>query len=252
MLKQTCRQTVRQTWEFSFLTSRSHSRSQLRFFGFYLNKLCPRDHTQHLYQEPRWLSSVSMLLFTWVTSGDYHVINPWERFLWRHYVSVPLFFRVRPDKGESNGSVWYGIRVRHHFHHLAPSLVHHCTYCSHPRHFSSIKKKKWNESGFRLHLCTCRLNWARDLEKILWMVRWVRWHCPPDTWFEIQTLEVWGQARYLSVTEAPHNTGFYEWMGQNILAPPSKFSQWQVASKHHTSTQCWFIVVTASQKLAQQ
>ena len=41
----------------------------------------------------------------------------------------------------------------------------------------------------------------------------VRWHFPPDTGFEIQTLEVWGRARYLSVTEAPHNTKFYEWMG---------------------------------------
>ena len=49
-------------------------------------------------------------------------------------------------------------------------------------------------------------------ENLLRMVRWVRWHCPPDTGFEIQTLVVWGRARYLSVTEAPHNTEFYEWM----------------------------------------
>ena len=33
----------------------------------------------------------------------------------------------------------------------------------------------------------------------------VRWHRPPDTWFEIRALAVWGRARYLSVTEAPHN-----------------------------------------------
>ena len=46
------------------------------------------------------------------------------------------------------------------------------------------------------------------------MVRWIRWHCPPDTGFEILTLEVWGRARYLSVTEVPHNTEFYEWMGK--------------------------------------
>ena len=32
---------------------------------------------------------------------------------------------------------------------------------------------------------------------------------PPDTRFEIQTLEV---------TEAPHNTEFYEWMGRNIFS----------------------------------
>ena len=44
------------------------------------------------------------------------------------------------------------------------------------------------------------------------MVRWLRWHCPPDTGFEI--LAVWGRAHYLSVTEAPHNTDFYTWMGK--------------------------------------
>ena len=46
------------------------------------------------------------------------------------------------------------------------------------------------------------------------MVRWLRWHCPPDTGFEIRTLAVWGRARYLSVTEAPHNTDFHTWMGE--------------------------------------
>ena len=46
------------------------------------------------------------------------------------------------------------------------------------------------------------------------MVRWLRWHCPPDTGFEIRALAVWGRARYLSVTEAPHNTEFHTWMGK--------------------------------------
>ena len=46
------------------------------------------------------------------------------------------------------------------------------------------------------------------------MVRWFRWHCPPDTCFEIRALAVWGRARYLSVTEAPHNTDFHTWMGK--------------------------------------
>ena len=46
------------------------------------------------------------------------------------------------------------------------------------------------------------------------MVRWLRWHCPPDTRFEIRALAVWGRARYLSVTEAPHNTDFHTWMGK--------------------------------------
>ena len=34
------------------------------------------------------------------------------------------------------------------------------------------------------------------------------------TWFEIQTLEAWGRALYISVTEAPRNTEFYKWMGE--------------------------------------
>ena len=46
------------------------------------------------------------------------------------------------------------------------------------------------------------------------MVRWLRWHCPPDTGFEIQALAVWGRARYLSVTEAPHDIDFHTWMGK--------------------------------------
>ena len=46
------------------------------------------------------------------------------------------------------------------------------------------------------------------------MVRWLRWHCSPDTGFEIRALAVWGRARYLSVTEAPHNTDFHTWMGK--------------------------------------
>ena len=66
--------------------------------------------------------------------------------------------------------------------------------------------KNRNESGFGPPLCTYRLNWAR--------MRWMRWHCPPDTGLEIRALAVSGRARYISVTEAPHNTEFYTWMGK--------------------------------------
>ena len=48
-------------------------------------------------------------------------------------------------------------------------------------------------------------------------MRWMRWHCPPDTGFEIRALAVWGRARYLSVTEAPHNTDFHTWMGKKYF-----------------------------------
>ena len=48
--------------------------------------------------------------------------------------------------------------------------------------------------------------WALGLLAILRMVRWARWHFPPDTWFEIRALAVGGRARYLAVTEAPQIT----------------------------------------------
>ena len=76
------------------------------------------------------------------------------------------------------------------------------------RFFKLSAVQKWNESGFRPPLCTYRLNWAR---RTSW---WLRWHCPPDTGFEIQALAVWGRERYLSVTEAPRNTDFHTWMGK--------------------------------------
>ena len=49
------------------------------------------------------------------------------------------------------------------------------------------------------------------------MVRWLRWHCPPDTRFEIRALAVWVRARYLSVTEAPTILTFTRGWGRNIF-----------------------------------
>ena len=43
-----------------------------------------------------------------------------------------------------------------------------------------------------------KLNWARRTS-------WGWWDEWDDTSFEIRILAVWGRARYLSVTEAPHN-----------------------------------------------
>ena len=68
--------------------------------------------------------------------------------------------------------------------------------------------EKWNESGFRPPLCTYRLNWARRTSRGWW-----------DDWDDtvLQTQDSKfepGRARYLSVTEAPHNTNFHTWMGK--------------------------------------
>ena len=43
------------------------------------------------------------------------------------------------------------------------------------------------------------------------MVRWMRWHCPSDTKFEIRVMEVRIRARYLSGTDAPYNMNISEW-----------------------------------------
>ena len=85
--------------------------------------------------------------------------------------------------------------------------------CSFPLYILIFPASKWNKSGFMPPLCTYRLYWVRRTSWGWWM----RWHCPPDTGFKIRALEVWGRARYLSVTEAPHNTEFHTWMGKKLF-----------------------------------
>ena len=46
------------------------------------------------------------------------------------------------------------------------------------------------------------------MENLLRLVRWIRWHRPLDTYFKIRALEIWGRARYLSVTAASYNIQF--------------------------------------------
>ena len=45
----------------------------------------------------------------------------------------------------------------------------------------------------------------------------LKWHCPPDTGLEIWALAVWGRARYLSVTEAPHNIESLQMSGEGTF-----------------------------------
>ena len=65
--------------------------------------------------------------------------------------------------------------------------------------------KKRYESGFRPPFCTYRLNWAR---RTSWGW-WGDWDDPV-----LQTQDSKFELRYLSVTEAPHNTDFHTWMGK--------------------------------------
>ena len=60
---------------------------------------------------------------------------------------------------------------------------------------------KWNEWGFRPYLCPYRLKWARRAS-------WEWWDEWEDTALQTQDakIELWGRARYLSVTEASQNT----------------------------------------------
>ena len=66
---------------------------------------------------------------------------------------------------------------------------------------------KWNESGFRPPLCTYRLNWAR---RTSW--GWLRWHCPPDTGFEIRAEHAISRSRRL-----PTILTFTRGWGRNIF-----------------------------------
>ena len=80
----------------------------------------------------------------------------------------------------------------------------------HHPHDNAAKKMKW----IRFWATFVHMQAKLAQQNLLRMVRWVRWHCHPDTGFEIQTLEVWVRARNVMVMEASHNTEFYEWMGK--------------------------------------
>ena len=45
----------------------------------------------------------------------------------------------------------------------------------------------------------------------------MRWHCPPDTGFEIRALAVRCRARYLTVIEAPHNLEYLRVSGEETF-----------------------------------
>ena len=77
----------------------------------------------------------------------------------------------------------------------------------------------WHDSSFIAESHGREMKWIRLYATFVLiqenLLRIVRWHCPPDTGFEIQTLEILGRARYLSDTEAHHNTEFHEQMGKS-------------------------------------
>ena len=61
---------------------------------------------------------------------------------------------------------------------------------------------------------------------LLRVVRWIRWHCPPHTGFEIRALAVWGQAGYYMyfVTEAPRDA-------ESSRANGEVFSLWNLHAR---------------------
>ena len=85
-----------------------------------------------------------------------------------------------------------------------------CLYTSLPSRIQGVQKNEMNRALG--HFCA-HIGYMGQ-ENLLRMVRWMWWHCPPDTGFKIRALAVWGRVRYFSVTEAPHNTDFHTWMGK--------------------------------------
>ena len=49
------------------------------------------------------------------------------------------------------------------------------------------------------------------------MVRWLRWHCPPDTGFEIRPLAVWGRAPTSRSRRLPTILTFTRGWGRNMF-----------------------------------
>ena len=71
-----------------------------------------------------------------------------------------------------------------------------------------------NEWSFCAHVCICAhiyLSATLGHENLPRMARWMRWHCTPVTVLKIRAPASWCRGRYLSVTEAPHNTESFVW-----------------------------------------
>ena len=103
---------------------------------------------------------------------------------------------------------------------------------SHAKRFISTDLSPFSRYPNEMNLALCppvHIQAKLGQENLLRMVRWVRWHCPPNTGFEIQTLEVWGRTRYLSVTEVPHNTEFHKLMRKKhfccFFKPPRPWNE---------------------------
>ena len=73
---------------------------------------------------------------------------------------------------------------------------------------------KLNEWGFRPPLCTYRLKWSMRTS-------WGWWDEWDDTSLQTQDSKfepwVWGRSRYLSVTEAPHNSESFRVSGEETF-----------------------------------
>ena len=68
-------------------------------------------------------------------------------------------------------------------------------------------------------------------ENPLWMVRWMRWHCPPDTGFEIWALAVWGRTHYFLVTET--HFVYLKLEAQSVIRTRDLWMTFQTGSFNH-------------------
>ena len=68
----------------------------------------------------------------------------------------------------------------------------------------SWKNSQARMNGVAGHLCAYNLYAKLCQENILRMVRWMRWHCPPDTGLDIRSPVVWGRARSLGNRGSPY------------------------------------------------
>ena len=76
------------------------------------------------------------------------------------------------------------------------------------------------------------LRWPPVVRMVRWMVRWIKWHYPPDTALEIWILAVWSRERCLSDTNASHNTGYLRVSGEETFVHLKAERQIRVGGLH--------------------
>ena len=83
-----------------------------------------------------------------------------------------------------------------------PVLFHNLYWLSKNTVVGVIAENKWIIRWMGLLAAFTQIQTKQSQENLLRIVRWIRWHCPSDTGFQIRALTVCGWTHYLLATRS--------------------------------------------------